>query len=85
MYELVKMSPKGQLVVPQPIRESAGFKEGDRFVAYPVEQGIVFKRVDIPELKADFMRLSKEISTKFAEKGVTPKDVEDAVRWARKK
>jgi len=85
MNELVKMSPKGQLVVPQNIREIGGFREGDRFVAYPVEQGIIFKRVDIPELRADITKVSKQVSGRFKAAKVTPKDVEDAIKWARKR
>jgi bifunctional DNA-binding transcriptional regulator/antitoxin component of YhaV-PrlF toxin-antitoxin module len=85
MTDLVKMSEKGQLVVPQSIRDLGKFKTGDRFIPYPVERGVVFRKVEIPELKADFGRLSGEISRKFREKGITPKDVDEAVEWARQK
>ena len=45
--ELVKMSPKGQLVVPQNIRELERFKPGDRFISFPIKEGILFKKVKI--------------------------------------
>ena len=35
--ELVKMSEKGQLVVPLEIRKMEHFKKGDRFVPFPVK------------------------------------------------
>ena len=41
--DYVKMSPKGQLVVPQEIRIDEGFAPGDRFVPFPVKGGILFK------------------------------------------
>ena len=41
--ELVKMSPKGQLVVPQEIREKEDFETGDRFIPIPIKEGIIFK------------------------------------------
>jgi len=84
MEELVKMSPKGQLVVPQEIRNQEDFKPSDRFIAVPIRNGVVFKKVKL-DMKAEFASLSREISGRFRNKQVREKDVEDGVAWARKK
>lgn len=83
--ELVKMSPKGQLVVPQEIRELEGFKPGERFIAVPVKGGVLFKKVEITELKREFEILAKEIETLFKKRKVIKADVAKAVEWARKR
>lgn len=83
--ELVKMSPKGQLVVPQEIREEEGFRPGDRFVPLPVKDGVLFKRVAIPDLKAEFKKIGSQVSEKFKKYGITQKDVNEAVAWARRR
>ena len=83
MEELVKMSPKGQLVVPKEIREKQNFRPSDRFVAFDVKEGVLFKRVNIPEVKAEFESLSREIAKKFKEKGIKQTDVKEAIKWAR--
>ena len=83
--ELVKMSPKGQLVVPQEIREAEGFSAGDRFVPFPVKEGVLFKKVKIPDVKIEFKKLSKEIEAQFKKQKVSKKDVAEAVKWARRK
>lgn len=83
--ELVKMSPKGQLVVPQGIREMSGFGTGDRFVPFPVKNGVLFKKVKIPDVKVEFERLSKEIEVQFKKQKVLKKDASEAIKWARKK
>ncbi|MEK6939004.1 MAG: AbrB/MazE/SpoVT family DNA-binding domain-containing protein [Nanoarchaeota archaeon] len=83
--DLVKMSPKGQLVVPQEIREKEGFTPGDRFVSFSVKGGILFKKVKIPEVKAEFEKLSAEIEKQFKRQGVVSKDVLEAVKWAKKR
>ena len=57
MEELVKMSPKGQLVVPKEIREKEKFKPSDRFMPFEVKGGILFKKVKIPDVKAEFESL----------------------------
>jgi antitoxin PrlF len=83
--DLVKMSPKGQLVVSQDIRKREGFHPGDRFVPFPVKGGVLFKKVEIPNVKAEFQKLSKEIEKQFEKQNVTPEDVHEAVKWARRK
>lgn len=83
--DLVKMSPKGQLVVPQDIRADEGFSPGDRFVPFSVKGGILFKKVEMPDVKAEFQRLSKEIEKQFKKQKVTPEDVVEAVKWAKRK
>jgi bifunctional DNA-binding transcriptional regulator/antitoxin component of YhaV-PrlF toxin-antitoxin module len=83
--DLIKMSPKGQLVVPQEIREKQGFLPGDRFVGFQVKDGVFFKKVKIPDVKLEFEKLSKEIEKQFKKQKVEMKDVEKAIKWARKK
>jgi len=83
--ELVKMSPKGQLVVPQEIREKEKFMPSDRFMAFDIKGGVLFKKVSIPDAKAEFASLSKEIAARFKEAGLKEKDVDEAVKWARRK
>jgi len=83
--ELVKMSTKGQLVVPMGIRSKENFKPSDRFAAFGVKDGVLFKKVDIPDVRAEFESLSKEIAKKFKERKVKESDVEEAVIWVRKK
>ncbi len=83
--ELLKMSPKGQLVIPQEIREMESFKEGDRFIAVPVKEGVLFKKVKIPNIKIEFEKIAREIEAHFKEKKVTREDVVGAIKWARKR
>ncbi len=83
--ELVKMSTKGQLVVPREIRLTEKFRPSDRFVAFGVKGGVLFKKVALPEVKAEFEALSKEIAEHFKARNVKEKDVEEAIRWARQK
>ena len=83
--ELVKMSEKGQLVVPQEIREMSNLTPGARFVAFPIQDGVLFKKVDIPKVKVDFESLSKDIESQFKKNKIKKSDVKEAVRWARKR
>ena len=85
MEDLVKMSPKGQLVVPKDIREKEHLQPTDRFIAIRIKGGIVFKKVNIPSVETDLKSLSKEIENHFRERNINKSDVRNAVKWARKK
>lgn len=76
------MSRKGQLVVPKEIREEGGFKESDRFIAMPVEDGVVFKKIDI-DVEQEYEQLSKQVQQRFEENDLDEDEAEDAVEWAR--
>mgnify|MGYP001577278172 CR=1 FL=1 len=84
MEELVKMSPKGQLVVPKDIRDKEKFKPSDRFIAVGVKNGILFKKINMPKVKIEFEALSKEISKQFKRDNIKKSDVDEAVKWIRK-
>ncbi len=83
--ELVKMSEKGQLVVPQEIRNMANLNPGERFVAFPIQDGVVFKKVELPQIKLDFESLGKEIAIQFKKNKVKERDIKEAIAWVRKK
>jgi bifunctional DNA-binding transcriptional regulator/antitoxin component of YhaV-PrlF toxin-antitoxin module len=83
--EIVKMSSKGQLVVPQDIREVSSLNIGERFVAFPISEGVLFKKVKIPDIKIDFESLSKEIEQQFEKNDVKKEDIKKAIKWIRNK
>ena len=78
------MSPKGQLVVPQDIRQSENFEPGDKFMAISVKDGVLFKKIEMPNIKIEFEKLSKDIEKKFKRNKINKKDIEEAIKWARK-
>ena len=82
MIDVTKMSSKGQVVIPKPIRDSLDLNEGDSLIAYARGDLIILKRVDGSE--SILSLLSRPIREKVEELGMTRKDAEDAVEWARK-
>lgn len=83
--EFVKMSRKGQLVVPQKLRVALGFKPEDRFIAYGENDYVVFKKVELEALKKEFEDVVKTTSEILKKRGVTPKVIEEEIQAHRRK
>ena len=77
------MSTKGQLVVPEGIRQHERFKPGDRFVPVQMKEGVLFTRVSLPAVE-ELNKLAREVQRQFKRNRVTPRIINEAVRWARK-
>jgi AbrB family looped-hinge helix DNA binding protein len=85
--ETVKMSSKGQVVIPQDIRESLHLREGSIFAVVSGEDSVVLKKVQTPskeELIADLSRIAKEGSKRAKKLGIKESDVVDIVHRYRK-
>ncbi|HIH20886.1 TPA: AbrB/MazE/SpoVT family DNA-binding domain-containing protein [Candidatus Micrarchaeota archaeon] len=72
--QVTTTSPKGQVVIPQEIREALGIESGTKFAVYGKGDTVIFKRIEVPSVK-DFEKLAG-FGRKFAKKkGITEKDV----------
>jgi len=85
--EITKMTSRGQVVIPQDIRQSRGLKEGEKFLVYDTGDSIVLKRVknlqkakDIEEFEKTFSSMWKTAKTK----GIAKKDVTEEIKAYRK-
>lgn len=72
--EMTTTSPKGQVVIPQEIREKMKIVEGTKFAVYGSGDTIIFKKMELPSVK-EFEKIV-DFGVKFAKKrGITEKDV----------
>lgn len=72
--ELTRVSPKGQVVIPQGIREELKIETGMKFAVYGRDDTIIFKRIELPTIK-DFERLSAFGRVFAKRRRITEKDV----------
>jgi len=73
--ELVKISPRGQVVIPKDIREALGLEGGERLAIKAQGDVILLKRVEIPELKESWGEIFKWGESFAREKGIKEEDV----------
>lgn len=79
-FFISRITTKGQVTVPMELRKALGIKEGD-YILFE-KKGV---RVEIKKMQSpvDFEEFARPIRERFQKEGITPQDVEDAVKWAR--
>lgn len=85
--EITKITSRGQVVIPQDIREERGIKEGEKFLVYDTDDSIVLKRIknlekirNIEDFEATFAKIWKIAK----QKKITKKDVSKEIEAYRK-
>jgi len=81
--ELTKLSSKGQVVIPQHLRDELGLTEGQTFAVLGKEDTIILKKVAIPSPKEVFERLHTWGVKFAAKKGLKEADLQEAIKRSR--
>ncbi len=77
-----QLSSKGQVVIPEEIRERLGLKPGSRFVVVAERGVVIFKTIDAPDL-TEFDALVAKARRQARKAGLRKADVTAAVRSAK--
>ena len=79
-----KMSSRGQVVIPEEIRERLGLKPGVQFVVVADRDVVIFKTISPPSMD-DFDDLVKEARRQARRAGMKRSDVTGAVAAGRRR
>jgi AbrB family looped-hinge helix DNA binding protein len=77
-----KLSSKGQVVIPEEIRNRLGLEAGAQFVVVGEGDVVVLKALKAPKI-TDFKDLLDQARASAKAAGLEPKDVERAIREVR--
>ena len=80
--EITSMSSRGQVVIPLDIRQHLGLREGEKFVVVGEDDTVILKKISMPSFK-NFGTLVQKTQQFVKDKGITPADVERAIKRAR--
>jgi len=72
--QITTTSPKGQVVIPQEIREQMKLASGTKFAVYGRGDTLLFKRIELPTVK-DFEKLASFGRLFAKRKGIQERDV----------
>ena len=77
-----KMSSKGQIVIPEDVRNRLVLKSGDRFMVIGDDGVVVLKALQTPDL-SEFDELIESVRLQASLAGVTESDIEESIQEAR--
>lgn len=79
--DIVKISPRGQIVIPKEIRESLGIYPGEKLLIMRRDREVLIKKIE----KATLEEISERVERLAKKKGIdVDKLIVEAIEWARK-
>jgi AbrB family looped-hinge helix DNA binding protein len=81
-FEVTSLSSRGQVVIPQNIREQLGLKEGEKFMVVGEKNTIILKRIEFSFDGVD--ELLEKTRAWAKERQISRRDVDEAVRASRR-
>ncbi|HLD06623.1 MAG TPA: AbrB/MazE/SpoVT family DNA-binding domain-containing protein [Candidatus Nanoarchaeia archaeon] len=82
--EVTSLSSRGQVVIPQGVRERLHLHSGEKFVVIGEDDTVILKKLEAPSFKG-FDRLLKKTRDFAKKKGLKPSDVDEAITSVRTK
>lgn len=82
--EITSVSSRGQVVIPQSLRDRLKIKEGEKFIVIGEEDTIVLKKLEVPSFKG-FEKLIKKTREFAKNKGIKEEDIGESIKSIRKK
>ncbi|WP_456475637.1 AbrB/MazE/SpoVT family DNA-binding domain-containing protein [Candidatus Pyrohabitans sp.] len=83
--EVIKVSSKGQVVIPASIRKMMHIKPSDKFLVYGKGDTILFKKIEKTALERTFMEIAEPIHEEIRKAGLKEEDLEEIIRRIRAK
>ena len=84
MVNITKISSKGQVVIPQEIREKMKLEEGNLFLISELDNSICLKKIEIPKLKS-WDEATKPFREAAKKSGFSKEDLERVIAELRLK
>ncbi len=78
------MSSKGQVVIPEAIRSQLNLQPGVQFAVIAEKDVVILKMITKPKF-SDFKEMIDKVRKDARAAGITPEDIEAAIKEARKK
>ena len=80
--EVITISEKGQVVIPQSIRKELGIKPKNKFLVYGKGDTIIMKKLDLPNLKKEWDDIFKLMDKK--ELKMSEEEIQKEIATVRK-
>jgi len=82
--EITSLSSRGQVVIPQDLREKMRIHTGEKFVVIGENNTIILKKLEMPSFRG-IDKLLKKTRNFAKKKGLKISDVENAIKHTKKR
>ena len=83
-YATTRLSSKGQVVIPEEVRNDLGLREGDQFVVIGQGDAVILKVITPPKLE-DFQKLLSQARVEAKKAGIKKADLKSAIAKVRRR
>ena len=83
-YATTRMSSKGQIVIPEEVRNELGLKEGDQFIVIGEGDAVILKSISPPKLE-EFDGLLAQVRVEARRAGIGKADLKRAIAKVRRR
>jgi AbrB family looped-hinge helix DNA binding protein len=84
--EVTVVSGKGQVVIPQSIRQKLGIGPKTKLLVYGYDDAVIMKKLDIPDVAKDLERLYAKVDKKVAKYGpLSDDDIDQIIQESRRR
>lgn len=82
MFGTTKMSSKGQIVIPEAIRDNLKLEAGAEFIIISQDENLILKKINLPP-RDELRKMLDRANAKAVAAGMTENDIVDAISQYR--
>ncbi len=83
--DVIVVSSKGQVVIPQNLREELGIEPKSKLLVYGYQDALVMKKLEIPDVEKKLESLYRRIDRRIAKYGeLSEKEIEEEIQKYRR-
>lgn len=83
--EVTTVSEKGQVVIPQAMRNKLGLKPKTKLLVYGYDDTVILKKLHLPDVRAEWKRLKKIVDERIKKYGeLSEKEIAEEVKTYRR-
>jgi len=84
--DLTVVSAKGQVVIPQSIREKLGIGPKTKLLVYGYQGAVVLKKLEIPDITKELEEIYRKVDARIAKYGeLTDEEINEIIQERRRK
>ncbi|MCX8189220.1 MAG: AbrB/MazE/SpoVT family DNA-binding domain-containing protein [Nitrososphaeria archaeon] len=84
--DIIVVSSKGQVVIPQAVREKLGIKPQTKLLVYGYKDAVIMKKIEVPNIEEELENIYKKVEGRIARYGeLADEEIEKIIQEYRKR